>query len=320
MGDPTPLRSPSAVAALWQLWADPEAVVSVARHVNTWGDLVALSQADRVRLVGPLLASVAVPLVCPPPVPFPGGAHPVTPYDPTYPAHVDPVAWPVLYTTGRIPPAPALWIAGASAPSPTGVEIARSAALACAAEHLPVVVVLHDGVGLLAARTAVAAGATVIAVLTHSLDQVTVHQGLLDQVRQGGGSVVTTHHPDHRVSPTTAVHQAAQLASALAHTVVLAEVGAPPEPGAVMAKEAISADLPLVVPTPPPHHVPTSALGATVLTVPGSFTPQWYGTSPRIRARVAQGFPAAEVVVTNQEHLTTVVRAVRSTTGPDPAG
>lgn len=312
-GDPTPLRSPEAVAALWAAWGDRAAVLNVLLHVPTWADLVHLPQTARLALVGPTAAQVPLPGVCPPINPLPGGAHPLTGYDAAYPPELDPATWPVLYVNGAIPPGPRVMIGGAESPSPQGTEIARSAALACAAEHVPVVAVVHPGAGMTAIRTAVAAGARVVAVVPHGLDQVTIHQGLLDQVRAGGGAVLTPARPGPERPPvlTEAIAAAVDLSMA----VVIAEVGAPPGHSADVTRAAVEHSRYLIAPTPPRHHVPASALGLEVMTRPGAFQPDWYGSSARVSARAAAGLPAADVVVADQAQITAAIRqACRPTT------
>jgi DNA processing protein len=96
-----------------------------------------------------------------PPVPapapdLPDGTELVSRYSLIYPGDLREVIEPpvVLYVQGQLPAEPAVAIGGAEHPSAQGVEIARSAALAAVAQRLPVVVLLTDGVGIVASRPA----------------------------------------------------------------------------------------------------------------------------------------------------------------------
>lgn len=306
-GDPTPLHCSAAVAALWHAWGDANAVLSVLHAVPTWGELIALGQSSRVGLIGPVLSSVPLPEVCPPPPDLPGGGRAVTPYDMDFPSALDPVRWPVLYVRGHLPAGRAVLVGGSSNPSPQGVEIARSAALAAAGDRVPLVAVLTEGVGLVAVRTAAAAGGRVIVVVPHSLEQYSQHQSLLDEVCRAGGAVVT-HLRAGTPSSAWAADLAAVLAVGLAHSVVIAETGTPPGHAATLTRATVEAERYLIAPAPPEHHVPTSALGLTVLTQPRMFTAAWYGSSPRVMARLAAGLPAADVVVSDQAQISAAIR------------
>lgn len=305
--DRTPLHCSAAVIALWHAWGDRVALTNVLNAVATWGELVTLPTSHRLALIGPALAAVELPAVCPPVPDLPGDARAVTPYDMDYPRVLNPTQWPVVYMAGHVPTARAAAVTGGANPTPQGVEIARSAALAAAGDHVPVVAVVSDGLGLAALRTAVAAGATVIAVVPHSLEIASAHQGLLDQVRRSGGAVISAARPGVGVDARSET-DAAVLAVALSYAVVVAEVGAPPNPAATLTRAAIEAERYLVAPAPPAHHVPTGALGLTVLTQPRMFTPDWYGTSARVRARLAAGLPAADAVVNDQAQISIAIR------------
>lgn len=305
--DPTPLHCTAAVAALWDAWGDAAAILNVLNSVSTWGELVALPQAARVGLSGAALAAIELPLVCPPSPDLPGGGRAVTPYDPDYPQVLDTRTWPVLYVRGHLPAGAAVTIGGSGNPSPQGVETARSAVLAAVGDRVPVVTVLTDGLGLVATRTAVAAGGRAIVVVPHGLDQYSLHQGLLDDVCRAGGAIVTALRAGTNTSPQSE-DLAAYLAVGLARAVVIAEVGAPPSNGASLARAAVEEERYIIAPAPPAHHVPASALGLTVLTQPRMFAPQWYGSSVRTRERLAAGLAAADVVVTDQAQLAAAIR------------
>lgn len=290
--DPTPLRTPHALAALWQAWGDVEAITRAMAAVATWGELACLSITDLARVVGPV-AAAQLPPVCPPlPTLTPPGRV-VTAVDPGWPPCVPATRWPVLYATGPIPTGPAVLVAGGPDPTPQGVEIARAAALAAAGEHLPLVASPTAGIGLIALRTAVAAGGVALAVLDHGLELPSTHVGLLAQVTRGGGAVVTLSQPTQPATPASAP-AAAALMTHLASCAVLAEVGIPPAVGTDVAAAAIAAGMHLVVPPPPPHYTPAGASGLAVLTDATTFTPSWYGTNDRITARVTAGRPAAD--------------------------
>lgn len=307
-GDPTPLTTTPAVVALWERWGDPTALLNVLHKVPTWGHLAAMSATDRVHLVGPVLASVPLPAACPPLPELPGGARGITPYDGQYPRGVPAVRWPVLYSTGTLPFGYAVLVAGGETPSPQAVEIARSAALAAAVEQVPVVAVLAPGASMVALRTAVDAGAVAVAVVPHGLDLTSTHQGLLDQIRRGGGAAVSASRPGTPAS-SEAFNEAAYLAAALCRAAVIAEVGAPPSAAATITRAVISAERFLIVPTPPPHHVPAGALGLTALTQHAMFSSDWYGTSHRIAARVKAELTPADAVVTSQAQISAAVRS-----------
>lgn len=306
--DTTPLASPAAVVALWQAWADPVAVVTAVASMSTWGDLVNAPTSTRVAMLGPTLASLELPPVCPPVPALPSHTQPLTPYDPQYP-NVDAATWPVLYVTGTVPRTRGVLVVGGTYPSPQGTEIARATALAAAAERVPIVVALDAGAALTAARTGVAAGAHVVAVVAHGCEVPGPYAGLVHDIVRAGGAVLTTAAP---TSAPTPVSQRAQvgLAVALSAAAVITELGAPPSRAAELTTAAVAADLHLLAPAPAAHHVELNALGLQVLTTPGMFTPAWYGTNAAINARVRAGLPAVDVVVTGQNQIGDVLTQV----------
>jgi hypothetical protein len=308
VSDPTPLAAPHALAALWQAWGDPAAVTAAVRQVPTWGHLVAMAPGDLAALVG-RFAAVPLPPMCPPLPALPAPARVLTATDPAWPTRLDPDHWPVLYTAGTLPAGPALLVAGGTDPSPSGVEAARTAALTATGDHIAVVATPTPGVGLVALRTAVAAGGTAVAVLPHAIDRPTIHQGLLDAVVRGGGAVVTAARPGAGPGPAAAT-QAARLMAALVCGCVVAEVGVPPAQGTCDVAAAVAAALPLVVPPPPQPWAPAGAAGLGVLTHPDRFSPTWFGTNARIDARLAAGLPAADHVPGDVAALAAAVRQV----------
>jgi hypothetical protein len=308
VGDTTPLRSSAAVVALWNRWGDIGALSAVLRQVRTWGELLDLSTPDRARLIGPGLVTVDLPALCPPLPPMPAGAGILTPYETAYPPALPATRWPVLYVAGVIPDRAMISIGGGNDPSPQGVEIARSAALAAAGQNIPVVICPIGGVGLTALRTTIDAGAVAVAVVPHALEDLTAHQGLLDSVRRLGGAVVTITGPGTVPGPGADM-DVAQIMVALTRATVLAEVGSHPSAGAAIARAAVEAGQYLIVPAPHPHHTPAGALGLEVLTRPRMFTASWFGTSPRIQSRAAAGLSAADAVVTDQAQIATALRA-----------
>ena len=96
---------------------------------------------------------------------------------------------------------------------------------------------------------------------------------------------------------------AARIVVALCRAVVLAEVGKHISAGAPLARAAVGAGRYLIVPTPQQHYVPESALGLLVLAQTRSFSESWYGTSPRISARVENGLSPADAVVSTQNEI-----------------
>lgn len=304
--DPTPLRAPHALAALWQAWADPAAVAAVVAEVPTWGHLVHMPATDLARLVGPHAAR-PLPDVCPPLPPLPPPARVVTVGDATWPGRLHPARWPVLYAAGVVPAGPAVLVAGGTDPSPAGVEATRTTALAAAADHVTVVASPVPGVGLIALRTALAAGGRAVAVLPHAIDQASVHQGLADAVVRAGGAVATAARPGTRPGREADV-LAARLMADLATCAVVAEVGVPPSPGCGQVAAALAAGLPLVVPAQTGPWAPTGAAGMGVLSDPHLFSPTWFGTNARIDARLAAGQAPADRVPGTVAELAAAVR------------
>lgn len=316
-GDQTPLRCTAAVAALWDAWGDMHALASALNHVPTWGELVGLTHAERVSLLGPAPAGVTLPAACPATPALPGGARAITAYDADYPGGIDPLRWPVLYVHGHLPRGAMVAIGGAKSPSPQGVEVARSAALAAVADHVPVVAPLLEGLGLAAARTAIAAAGKVVLVVPHGLDLRSAHDGLLDQVRHAGGAVLTAARPGTRAS-TYEEERAVYLSASLARAVVVAEVGPPPGVDATFVRGALEQERFIIAPASNQQHAPISAVGLTVLTSPRMFTREWYGTSAHVERRASRGLSAADVVVGSPEEIAAAIRQVCAPPPPPP--
>jgi DNA processing protein len=300
----TSLRHPLSLAALYRLLWDHAMVHALASTYPTWGHLSAASPADLGYVAGRRGAALSIPAVPPVGPEIPDGVELLTRYSPRYPADLREVADPpvVLYLRGRLPDGPTVTIGGAHHPSPQGIEIARSAALAAVAQRVPVVALLTDGAGEVALRTAAAAGGRCVAVLPHGLDQVSRHTGLLQRVLEAGGAWLTEVPPGVS-SFERFVISGARIAAALSPAVVLAEVGRHPSSGAPLATAAVAAGRYLIVPSPQQHYVPESALGLRVLTQTRSFSPSWYGTSPRLDARILNGLSPADAVVSNQQQI-----------------
>jgi DNA processing protein len=299
-----PLREPQAMCALYRMFGQHDTVMSVVARFPTWEALAAATPSELGYVLGPRGASLRLPALCPALPELPPGTSAVSRLDADYPAALREVDDPpaVLFVRGTLPPGPAVAIGGADHPSPQGIEIARSAALAAVAQRRPVIVQLGDGVAQAALRCAVTAGGKVVVVLPSGIDVPSRHAMLLDEVLAGGGAVITEVPPGIGLSDRFTA-AAGRLVVALASAVVLAEVGRHQTSGAGLARSAVTAGRYLIVPTPQQHYVPESAVGLLVLTSARSFSDAWYGTSPRLHARVSNGLAPADAVVRTQSEI-----------------
>lgn len=295
------LRAPESLAALYRHLWDHDLVATLASSFPTWEELARADYARLAHLLGPRTAAFTLPDRPDPTPDLPAGAVMVSRYAMNYPADLREVEQPpcVLYVRGELPFGPSVGVGGAEHPSPQGVEISRAAAFAAAGQRRPVVVLLSKGVGVTALQATVDAGGKAVVVLPHGIDQNSRHQSLLEQVIELGGAVVTEVPPGIGVTEQFTL-MANRIVTALSHAVVLAEVGRHVSAGALLARATIRSGRYLIVPTPQQAHIPETALGLSVLTQTRAFTSDWFGTSPRIDSRVANGLSPADAVVTDQ--------------------
>jgi hypothetical protein len=304
------LRSTEALAALYRLTWDHGAVHQLASTYQTWEQLAAAGPAYLAGLLGPKFAALAIPSALPAVPELPEGVRAVSRYAVEgYPGELRMAPDPpcLLYMRGELPTIPAVAIGGGEHPTPQGVEIARSAALAAAANRTPVVVQLVDGVSVTALRSVVDSDGVAVVVVAHGLDQVSKYDGLLARVVELGGAVLTEVPPGVGVTARFAMN-AARIVVALGTAVVLAEVGRHVSAGAAIARAAVTSGRYLIVPSPQQAYIPECALGLRVLTETRSFSPGWYGTSPRLEARVGNGLAPADAVVTNQVEIARAIK------------
>lgn len=300
-GDPTPLHSNEAVVAMWELWGDVDAVLNALSFINTWGELRHLDHATRIQLLGHTQAVIPLPDTCPPLRPLPDNAQAISPFATgKYPPHLDGRKWPVLYTRGDLPQTASVLISGRTHSSPQSTEIARSAALTASANRIPLIVPFVGDVALTAIRTAVAAGGKVCAVIPHSLEEISFHGGLLNDVVANGGSVLSVTFPGQHIAGE---ELAASVATDLCAVAVLTDVGNPGTFTGTLAGHLIAANRPLIMPAHNSTSTADIATGTLVLTQPSAFEPSWYGTSPRITNNVQRTGYAADVLVSTQAEL-----------------
>lgn len=303
--DPTPLSSARAVVALLGLFDDHAFVHKLVSAFPTWDDLVKATAQQRAALTDPRALRMRVPPTCPD---MPPRIRAVTRYDETYPVGLRALEEPpvAVFFRGALDDAPVLLVDGSRSPSPQGVEIARSAALAAATKRVPLLVRLAEGAPMAALQTAVAAQARTLVLVPHSLDVPTVHARTMDLVLNEGGAVLSLVHPAN-LRARTPDAQMARVVVALSRAVVLAEVGLTDYFGADVARAVVDFGRFLIVPNPPAHHVPASAEGLAVLSDPRQFSAQWYGTSARISARVQNAQTPADAVVSNPTQIAIAV-------------
>lgn len=304
---PLSLRAPRALAALYSILWNHDLVHAVTSRYGTWDELAQAAYAELHQLLGPdvqRVASLSFPQEPPPAPQVPDGVVMLSRYSLTYPPALREVPNPpcVLYVRGTLPLQPAVVIGGALHPSPSGLAISRMAARAAAALGRPVIVQLQDGVGVAALQAALEAKARTVVVLAHGIDHASRFSQLLDEVVEGGGAVITEVPLGVPYTETYSI-ASARLACALGHSTVLAEVGRHISSGAPLARAAIDLGRYLIVPDPQQPWTPESALGLEVLSRTRAFSPAWYGTSPRIAARVRAGLSPADAVVTDEQDL-----------------
>lgn len=312
-GDPTPLASAEAITALWELWANPNAVTSAVQQITTWGELRALTTGEKIRLVGPQLANITIPETCPHPPPLPTGWQALTPVNKNhYPQRLSPNQYPVLHARGTIPTIPAVFITTRHHPTPRCTEVARSAALTAVSEQLPTITVLHHTSALTIIRTVLSANGQLCVVLPHAAHQPTPHTEVLNHVVENGGSILTAN-TRIQGNETTQSHQlntAMDLAVKLSGSAVITDAEAPPNYTAVAIQHVIAQNTPLIMPGTQLYSSLTTTPGLPILTHPNNFDPTWYGINSRIEQRLNKKQPAADAVVDDQEQLALALRTL----------
>lgn len=295
--DPTPLQSTPAVAALWAQWRDPRPLLEALRRAATWGQLHGVPEHLRRAILG---VSEAVPAVCPPLPLLPLGGRTLTPYDATWPARMPAATWPVMYLAGALPHG-GLLIVGSRNPGPRGVEMARAGALAAVAANVPVTAPLLPGSPTAALKTAVAAGGKALALLPAALGDFTPQQGLLEEILNNGGAVMSVTPPG---CPAVGDLEISRIAAHLSSVALVADVGGPQAPECALVRACVERSLPLIAPTPRGPGAPVESLGVEALgRVPA--TPQtWFGPGARLDTRIREGLPGADVLVDNQADIT----------------
>lgn len=301
------LTDPRALIALQHLLAEPQLVDALVRAYDSWSELVAAPRAELAFRVGPWAAQLRIPEYCPP-LPEVGTCALIGRYDEGYPAQLAarPDAPLVLYLRGTLPLTPCLGIGGPMRPSTRGLRLARTAGEVAARSGLTLVVSFEDGCGQAAAAAATSLGGRVCAVLGAPLARPGVHDARIQELLACGGAVVSEVHVTS--APTHSLAAAAcRIVAALAGVVVLPEIGTTLPHGAALAAAAIEQDRPIAVAAPLTSGDSDLDHGAGALAHARRFTPQLFGDSPRIRARLAEGLPAADAVVADERELARLV-------------
>lgn len=320
MGNADPagtLQTPAALAQLLRLVDDHGVVHTLATSYPDWGALVRAAGTELGWRIGPRGAQLRLPAAPPALQPLPAEVRAVTRYEDDYPAELAELTTPpvLIYVRGTLPSGmPRLVVGGAHHPSVTGVQVARAAARAAAAQQVPLVAALDGLLGSTALAEVVDAGGQAVAVTTTGFGVAGPHDALLDRVVAAGGAVLTVTAPGERGA---GVGSAAEVATALGTAVVLAEVGLHETAGAALARAAIGCGRFLIIPAPQRAlHTPDSAAGGPALAQARSFSSTMYGTSPRIAARVANGLSPADAVVSTSAQL---AHAITLGCRPQPA-
>lgn len=312
MTTPTPLTRADALHALYELIGDHALVAAVVAAFGTWEALAAATPAELGRRVGPWAAQLRVPERCPR---LPGlGSQVVatTRYQAGYPAGLgdleDPPA--VLYSLGTLPKGPYLAVGGSYYPTAAGLSATQATATAAADLGVPVVASVDPGCGQVAITAALAAGGTVVGVVSCDLALPATAAGLLAEIVAGGGAVVSEWGPGEIWSESH-TFASTRLVAALGRAVVLCELGTHPAGGAHLAQAAISARRFLIVPAPNSDLLlPVGSAGTATLARARSFSEEPFGSSPHLSARVAAGHTPADAVVSTPAQLCAAIAAV----------
>lgn len=305
-----PLISERALYFLYKMLEDHGLVNALVTSFTYWDELYEADAATRAYKAGPWAVKLQIPQT-PDPLPsFGAGVESTSKYARTYPQRLTDLfdAPTMLYRRSRVPDGPYVAIGGSFFPSAFGLEVARSAAVAAAKAKKPVVALLDNGIGSEAIRVSLELKNKVLAVASGDLKAPSQHTETIGQILENHGSIISEWSVGDSWSEEKSF-QAQRLVAAMGSIIVLAELGTHPAGGADFAKAAVGTGRFLVVPEPPKEeYIGASYTGLAIFGRARSFSPKVFGAHPRMLARVANGVPAADFIVTTEEELVNVFK------------
>lgn len=310
------LRSVVCLETLRNVYDDDMIVDRLVGLFPTWQAVSSASPEGLSAAVQHNMLDVVIPSVPLPVSGLPNNTYVFTRYQINYPAGLRSLRYPpvIVYVRGKLPVDRTVAVVGAERPSPVGIEVARDTGAAAAAAGYVTLARLDTPLGRAAAESALRAGGVVTGVAVCGFNVSSTHSLLENEVLESGGSVIYPNKPDAKVNSKN-VNVANATLVGLADAVVVAEAGLHVTAGREVVCEAVSSGKFLVVPRVDAgaldgRDLPDTMVGCAVLTEPGSFVAEYFGTNNKIENRVRAGKSAADAVVITTADLAAALAAV----------
>jgi DNA processing protein len=307
----------------------PDAAFRLARQYATWDELVDADPAMVAIHAGRPLSFPAHPPDSPPPAA--PGVQAVCAWDDSYPKPLFACDSPppVVWIRGTLPPGADDWdwpatvgIVGSRDATRYGLSLAAAAGTAAAAERIPVISGLAEGVDATAVRACLDAGGATWAALDHGLDNSSLRArpegDLARSILDSGGGLIS-EVPPGTPSSTRTRRIRGRLIAVLSRVLIVAQ--AAPKSGTMRTvRYAFRYGVPIAAGRPgPPYDQDPQSAGLLALTDPAGCDlaaiwpepPDWLDEF-RLEARLAAGGPVATFVVPKRDALPPVWAACRT--------